>query len=272
MARAVAGSIKPERGNRTFLVLAVVVALIAAVLVFAALSGGGGGDESGSLAATVPVVVAAQEIPAGTRLTEEMLKVAPVSPETLLQGTSATAPALVGYVARYPVATGEQITLNKVGLDSEDEVGLSFIIPPGQRAIAASVTQVSSVGGLLLPGDRVDVIVVFRAIDEVIAEKVVTLFQNVEVLAVAQTAQEAVPPSQSAEEGEAASAEPLAQRPQDAVPQPQATTVTLALTPEQTQLLALVQEKGNVWLSLRPFGEENQVELDESTLAPFTAP
>ncbi len=271
MARAVAGSIKPERGNRTFLVLAVVVALIAAVLVFAALSGGGG-DESGSSVATVPVVVAAQDIPAGTRLTEGMLKVAPVSPETLLQGTSTTVPALVGYVARYPVATGEQITLNKVGLDSEDEVGLSFIIPPGQRAIAASVTQVSSVGGLLLPGDRVDVIVVFNAIDQIREEKAVTLFQNVEVLAVDQTAQEAVPPSQSAEEGESPSAEPLAQRPQDAVPQPQATTVTLALTPEQTQLLALVQAEGKVWLSLRPFGEETQVELDASTLAPFTAP
>lgn len=271
MARAVAGSIKPERGNRTFLVLAVVAALIAAVLVFAALSGGGG-DESGSSVTTVPVVVAAQEIPAGTRLTEEMLKVAPVSPETLLQGTSATVPVLVGYVARYPVATGEQITLNKVGLESEDEeVGLSFIIPPGQRAIAASVTQVSSVGGLLLPGDRVDVIGVFTATDQITDEKAVTLFQNVEVLAVAQTAQEAVPPSQSAEEGEAASAEPLAQRPQDAVPQPQATTVTLALTPEQTQLLALVQERAKVWLSLRPFGDEDQVELAESNLAPFTA-
>lgn len=267
MARTIAG-VRPERGNRAFLVLAVLSALVAAVLVFAALNRGG--NEGATSAAKVNVVVAGRDIPAGTRLTEETLKIAGVEPDALLQGTVADTAALVGRVTRYPVATGEQITLAKIGLQGETKEGLSFIIPAGKRALAVAVTQVSSVGGLLLPGDRVDVIAVFNATD-VGSERAVTLFQNIEVLAVAQVAQEPVPPP-STEEGEAAGDQPLAQRPQGAEPQPEATTVTLALTPEQAQLLAVAQEQGKVWLSLRPFGEESAVELGQSTLAPFRTP
>jgi len=276
MARAVAGS-RPERGKRVFLILAVLAALVAAVLVYAAVNRGGD-DGATSSPAMVDVVVAAQDIPAGTRLTEDMLKTAPVAPETLLQGTYTAVPPLVGYVARYPLAAGEQIAPAKIGLESEDEDALSFIIPAGQRAIAASVTQVSSVGGLLLPGDWVDVIAVFDPAEQGSSSRKqsVTLFQNIEVLAVAQEAQEPLPPAQtvnkSEEEGETAGEQPLARRSQDAEPQPNATTVTLALTPDQAQLLALAQEEGKVWLSLRPFGEEGQVELGPASLVPFTTP
>lgn len=100
MARTVAGGIRPERSNRTFLVLAVVVALIAAGLVFAALNRGGGDEQATSSGAAVDVVVAGQDIPAGTRLTEGMLKIAPVSSQTVLQGTYTEVPALAGFVTR----------------------------------------------------------------------------------------------------------------------------------------------------------------------------
>ena len=269
MARTVAG-IRPERGNRAFLVLAVMAALVAAVLVFAALNRGGEGGTSSAV--KVSVVVASQDIPAGTRLTAEKLKVAAMEPDAQLQGTVADVPALLGRVTRYPIATGEQITLTKIGLEEKNKEGLSFIIPAGQRAMAVSVTQVTSVGGLLLPGDKVDVIVVFNA-NQGASERAVTLFQNIEVLAVAQVAQEPVPPPQSTQEGEATGGQqPLAQRPQDAQPQPEATTVTLALTPDQAQLLALAHERGKVWLTLRPFGEGSAVELGSSTLNPFITP
>ena len=119
MARAVAGS-RPERGNRVFLILAVLAALVAAVLVYAAVNRGGS-EETTTSPAKVDVVVAAQDIPAGTRLTDGMLKTAPVAPETLLKGTYTEVPPLVGYVARYPLAAGEQIAPAKIGLEGEDE-------------------------------------------------------------------------------------------------------------------------------------------------------
>ncbi len=268
MARADAGS-RPERGNRVFLILAVVAALVAAVLVFAALSGGSG-DGPSSPAGTARVVVARQDVPAGATLTEEMLKIAPVAPETLLEGTYTTVTPLVGYATRYPIATGEQITLAKIGVQVRDEEGLSYVVPAGKRAIAVSVTQVSAVGGLLLPGDRVDVIAVFNAADAG-GDDVVTLFQNVEVLAVAQVTQEPLPApantQESTEEAEVAGELPLAQRPEDVQPQPNATTVTLALTSQQAELLAVAQDKTKIWLTLRPFGTTDVVVASEDITA-----
>jgi pilus assembly protein CpaB len=254
----------------------VLAALVAAVLVYAAVNSGGD-EETTASPARVDVVVAAQDIPAGTRLTDGMLRIAPVAPGTLLQGTYTEVSPLVGYVARYPLSAGEQIAPAKIGLEGEDEDALSQIIPPGLRAFSASVTEVSGVGGLLLPGDWVDVIAVYDPAEQGSSNSKhsVTLFQNVEVLAVAQVTEEPLPPAQvneSEAEGETAGEQSLAQRPEDAEPQPEASTVTLALTPDQAQLLALAQEEGTVWLSLRPFGEESQVELDPGSLVPFTTP
>jgi pilus assembly protein CpaB len=278
MARATARS-RPERGGRVFLVLAVAAAAIAAVLVFAALNSGGSDEEVKPSAGTVDVVVASGDIPAGTRLAEGNLKIAAVAPDMKLAGAYAAAAPLVDYIARYPIAAGEQITPAKIGLKEGKTNSISPIIPPDHRGMGVTVTQVSSVGGLLLPGDMVDVIGVFS--DEnhtagTTSRRAVTLFQNVEVLAVEQTPEELAPKAANAEkgdeEGETASETSVTQPPEDAEPQPDATTVTLALTPQQAQLLALAQEEGKVWLTLRPFGEEGAVELSQSTLASLIGP
>ena len=272
MARAMAGT-GPEKSNRLFLILAVVAGLIAAVLVFAALNDGGGGSETSS-AATVDVVVAGQDIPAGTRISEGMLTTASITPGSKLEGAYTSSAPLAGFVARYPISAGEQVTLGKIGLETEEKDGLSYVIPEGHRAIAVSVTKVSSVGGLLLPGDQVDVIAVFSDGQTGDGDPIaVTVLQNVEVLAVEQEAQELAPPpageeGEEGEEGEASG--DIAQRPEGVEPQPSATTATLALTPIQAQTLALVQQEAQVILSMRPFGEEEQVELGISTLIPLT--
>lgn len=256
MAKAVAG-IKRERNSRVFLILAGVCGIAFAVLAFVALNrGGDGGGKAG--AGDVEVVVAAQNLPAGTQLTQDELKVISVASDVKLEGSYAATGPLVGQITRYPVLAGEQITLAKIGVAAGEREDLSFIIPPGKRAMAVSVTQVSAVGGLVLPGDRVDLIAVTTDANGS-GQRVTTLFQNVEVLAVAQAAAErlpAPPPSaaETDEEAETADELTLAQRPADAEPQPNATTVTLALTPEQTEELSVVQETRRIWLVLRPFG------------------
>lgn len=272
MATTAAGSTS-QRTNWALLLLAVLLALVAAVLVFAALSKGGGEEETAA-PVTTSVVVVSHDIPARTKLTEEMLEVQQVPPDAALRnGFTATTP-LIGQVTRYPLVEGEQMTALKVGPQGQEEDdGLSFVIPAGRRALAVSVTEVTGVGGLLLPGDMVDVIVVLDEGD-VGTDKAVTLLQNIEVLAVAQEAQEPLPPAQAAADGETASQETraLGERPEDIEPQPNARTVTLAVTPEETQLLALAQEKGKLVLALRPFGEEDTLSLDDQTLLPLRTP
>ena len=196
-----------------------------------------------------------------------------VPPDAALRGGFSATTPLIGEVTRYPLVEGEQMTALKVGPQGQEEDGLSFVIPAGRRALAVSVTEVTGVGGLLLPGDMVDVIAVLNEGD-VGTDKAVTLLQNIEVLAVAQEAQEPLPPAQGTADEETASQETraLGDRPEDIEPQPNARTVTLAVTPEETQLLALAQEKGKLVLALRPFGEEDTVPLDDQTLLPLRTP
>ena len=271
MAGAIAG-IRRERNGRVFLMLAGVFALIFAVLAFVVLNGGDGGGKAG--VGDVKVVVAADNLPAGTRLTGDNLKVISVASSLQVEGAYSAISPLVGLVNRYPIAAGEQITLAKIGAQASERDGLSFIIPPGKRAMAVSVNQVSAVGGLLLPGDRVDVIAVTTEANG-LGQRVTALFQNIEVLAVAQAAAESVPPpapdaTEAGQEGQAASDPSLAQRPEDAVPQPNATTVTLALTLEQAQLLSTAQEASKISLALRPFGAIDVVVASQDIAAGTT--
>jgi len=265
------------RGSRGLLILALITGLVAAILVFVALNQGGGSDnaKTESAVTTSAVVVAKSDIAAGTEITAGMVEVIEV-PDSLLVGDAFTSTQLVvGEAARYPIAAGEQVTRARVGANAEGD-GLAFVVPAGMRAIAVSVDEITGVGGLILPGDRADVIAVISeqaGADN--PDRVVTVLQDVEVLAVAQSAQEPVP---AADEEAGAQAETdgasttSGQLPENAEPQPSARTVTLALTPEQVQLLALVQEKGSVYLSLRRFGDNAQPQLPVIDLSAILGP
>jgi pilus assembly protein CpaB len=173
---------------------------------------------------------------------------------------------------RYPLAENEQVTSLKIGVTKEDakDQGLSFVLPSGMRAFSITVSEESSVGGLILPGDLVDIIAIFQA-DLVGVDKAVTLLQNIEVLAVAQEAQEPIPPVQATQTATPVPSGTLGERPSDVKPNPSARTVTLAVTQDQAQLLALVQAQGDLALSLRAYGDRAPVSPTETNLLPYGA-
>ena len=268
-----------SRGNRGLLILALITGLVAAIVVFVALNQGGGGSDNAkpgsAVTTTSAVVVAKSDIAAGTEITAGMVEVIEAPNSLLVRDAFTSTQLVVGEAARYPIAAGEQVTRARVGANTEGD-GLAFVVPAGMRAIAVKVDEITGVGGLILPGDRADVIAVIS--DQAGADnpdRVVTVLQDVEVLAVAQSAQEPVP---AADEEAAAQAETdgasttSGQLPEDAEPQPSARTLTLALTPEQVQLLALVQEKGRVYLSLRRFGDNAQPQLPVIDLSSILGP
>jgi Flp pilus assembly protein CpaB len=90
------------------------------------------------------------------------------------------------------------------------------------------------------------------------------------VLAVAQKAQEPIPP-QATGTATPESSGTLGQRPSDVKPNPDARTVTLAVTEDQAQLLALVQSQGSLALSLRSFGDRAIVNPPETDLKQYGA-
>ena len=253
---------RTETRNRTMIVAAFVFAAIAAVLLFVTLrSGDGDGAATIAPVAMADVVVATQDISGNTKLTEGMIEVKSLPEDQLLAGVYTAIEAAVGLPVRYPLQAGEQVTASKVGLQAiADEKDLALVLDAGMRAFALSASEVTAVGGLLLPKNYVDVVAVFQT-DEGDIESIVTVLENIQVLGVAQEALEPVPANltdaESTENG-GGDTGIVGQRSDEVERQPGARSITLAVTPDQVQLLAGLQSQDNVelWLSLRPLDDE----------------
>jgi pilus assembly protein CpaB len=255
--------------NRRFIILAVVLGLLGAVLVYAAFSRGGSESSESSGTADSPVVVAKADIPARTRITAAMVEVRLVPADAVgLQAFTDPAKA-AGQITRFPIAANEQVLSSKVigpttGANAASR-SLSYTIPPGKRAFAIGTSDVAMAGGLVLPGDYVDIVVIHdvefsRAGNVETRENflVQTLFQNIEVLAVSQAIVDTVAEATPTANGQRV-------RNSEARPIPGAGTVTLALTPEQAQRIYLAESNGRIRFALRPFGEADERPVDYMT-------
>ena len=116
---------------------------------------------------------------------------------------------------------------------------LGMKTPVGKRAITAMVDRINAVGGMVTPGDRVDVIahLSIPSTDTTQTKTVtVTLFQNVLVLAMGTNTQTGTT---------------------DASANTPTIPVTFALDPQEAGLISFAQEHGHLQLVLRP-PQENQ--------------
>ena len=276
--------------NRRLLLLALAAGLVGAVLVYAAVSRGSDStDSAGSASSMVPVVTARIDIPPRTKITTDMVEVRQVAPDSRSELAYTDVADVVGRISRYPLATSEQILSTKVvSLASAAETGdsLSYVIPEGKRGISIQVNQVTSGGGLVLPGDYVDIIGVFDfefrdGDDEETEERYFAslILQNVEVLAVAQTVVDTPPEAGTTADGEAiaqvADGDGQRVRNTDADADPGATTVTLSVTLEQAQLLFLAEENAVLRLAVRAYGDSEVQDVPfvvETSLIPPNLP
>lgn len=144
---------------------------------------------------------------------------------------------LSGSIARAPLDAGDPIKRKKL-IKLENGGVMAAILPSGMRAISTPIRdQSNGVAGLILPNDRVDVIVTMRLKrrggrgDQVVSE---TVLKNIRVLAIGQ-------------KFEMKDGEKIAN----------GKSATLALQPRQAEILALAQSKGEIWLSLRSLADVN---------------
>jgi len=182
----------------------------------------------------VEVVVARRDIAEGTAMTPELLERALVPPKFIQPYATHRAADLVGKVTRVPIAKGEQVMTNKLALPERPLANtMAGLTPQGKRAITIGTDVLTAVGGFIRPGDQVDVLWTFQAPSPVRKGSellTVTLFQDVQVLAI-DTRMIGVD-----ENGEGGG---------------QVSMATLALTPQETELLLFAREQGQVALSLR---------------------
>ena len=157
-----AAAVGSGRTNRRFIFLAITLGLIGAVLVYVATNrdsstGGAGGE----VTPNTPVIVAKADIPARTTITAGMIEVRNVQADAKSALALGTTDEVVGQVTRFPIAANEQVTSSKIVSLAPGELAsdrsLGFVVPPGKRAIAVTVSPIVAAGGLVLPGDYIDV-------------------------------------------------------------------------------------------------------------------
>ncbi len=247
-------------GQRLALPLAALLGLLSAFLIFIALSQARGGGGGAADMPTVSVVVAAEDIPARTRITPEMVKVLSVPQDMASPKAFRQASEVVGKVVRFPIAAREQVTSDKlvettVNAETSRNPPLAVQVPPGKRAVSIKASEDTAVGGLVLPGDFVDVIAVFEiATGPEIQDKrnvSVVVVQNVQVLAIGQQVTNLPPGSANLPPEERVNL-------RNANADPGAKTMTLAVSPEEALALALAAEKGSLRVALRSFIDTNR--------------
>jgi pilus assembly protein CpaB len=176
-----------------------------------------------------PVVVAARDLSAGRSLSPGDLSLAQWPQMGRPAGAFASVQSLTGRVLKTPASQGEPLLPGKLAAKGLAG-GLSAVVPPGYRAMTVRVDEVIGVGGFVQPGDHVDVLVTVSL--GPYREDPVTriVLQDVKVLTVGEKVQE--------EKGRGAKKEKF-------------TVVTLQLTPDQGETLALAASEGKLLLGLR---------------------
>lgn len=210
---------------------------------------------------TVDILVAARNLPVGRIVRDDDLRWQPwpeqaVSADYITKGSDdgrSEVSEFVGSAVRVGMVGGEPVISSKV-FHRGDAGFLSGVLTPGMRAVTIAVTDSSGAAGFILPGDRVDVLMVFDiptedpttgdTSDRVISE---TALEDIRVLAIDQAV--------SMGTGEEGANETLA----DVVE-----TVTLEVTPNQAQALAVANQMGSLSLSLRSRVEGEISEIPRS--------
>lgn len=173
------------------------------------------------------VVVAATQVGPATSLSGPQLKTEVWHQEKAPPGSFGNLQEVLGRVTATSLTPGELVTENK--LTPRGTVpGITALLSPDQRAMTVKVDEASGVAGFLMPGDRVDVVVIIDKGEYDKDPLAKILFQDLKVLGTGQK---------------------MESRPGD---KPQVVpTVTLEVSPEEGERLALAAQEGRISLVLR---------------------
>jgi len=174
------------------------------------------------------VLVAASDMDLGAEVRREDLRAIQWPADAVPMGAFSNPDELVGRGLIQPVTQNEVFLPAKLA-SKEAGAGLPPIITEGYRALSVRVNDVVGVAGYVLPGTRVDVVCTASPTSQPQDATSKVVLSNVQVLT-AGTRME-----QDQEKGK-----PM-----------QVTVVTLLVTPEQVERLALASTEGKIQLALR---------------------
>jgi pilus assembly protein CpaB len=186
------------------------------------------------------IAVAKVAIPLGTKIIPEQLMMVQFPKDSTPDGAFSSPDKLAGRVAVTNIGAREPITEARLAPEGSAG-GLSAAIPEGYRAMTVKVDDVVGISGFIMPGTNVDVVVVIDPEEKINQDPISKIvLQNIRVLANGQNID----------------------RPEDQREANSVKAVTLQVTPEQAEKLALASAEGKLQLVMRNSTDQG----DEQTL------
>jgi pilus assembly protein CpaB len=221
-----------KRKSFMLLGVAVAIALVTSFLIYRMLP-----KQTNANAATVqtqPVAVALTDLGWGKVLAKEEMKTVPYPKDYVPPGSFSDPNELVGRVLLYPVKASEPIFESRLAPRTIKTGGVAAVISAKKRAVAVKVDKIIGVAGFISAGNRVDVLVTLAS-GKISAPVTKTVLENVLVLAVGPDL-------------EKKGKEPS---PTD--------VITLEVTPEEAEKLALAATEGKLQMALRNYNDNEDV-------------
>jgi pilus assembly protein CpaB len=175
----------------------------------------------------VNIVLSARNLPVGAVVTDRDVKLVAWPGDALPSGYIRSMKDAVGRGVITAVAENEPLLAAKMSTKDAGG-GLPIIIRDGMRAVSVRVDEVIGVAGFVIPGTRVDVMLTLDKSPSRPQALTKTLLQNVQTLAAGQSVT----------------------RDKEGKPQT-VTVITLLVTPDDGELLALAAKEGRLQLALR---------------------
>ena len=193
---------------------------------------------------TQPVVVAAVDLTWGTSLTGDMVKVVPYLKESLPGGYYSDVSGVNGRTIIYPVKAGEPIFESKLAPTTVSMGGVAALVSPKKSAMGVKVDKVVGVSGFIHPGNRVDVLVTLSKNERANSPMTKIVLENILVLATGTELEKTGKQEKPA----------------------QVDVITLEVTPEEGERLALAASEGKLQLALRNFTDTDSSQTRGSTI------
>jgi pilus assembly protein CpaB len=183
------------------------------------------------------IYVALVDVPITERLSAKTIKLEEWPIDKIPEGAVTKFEDIDGRRPIQPLYAGEPILYRKL-IDSDTPFGASERIPKGMRVTSVKVTMDSAASGLILPGDRVDILVYLRRLGGVNSPSTKTILTDVTVFAVNEQINR-----ETDGDGSVIHAK----------------TVSLLVRPDQVERLMLASELGKLRLSLRRNDDDTEV-------------
>jgi pilus assembly protein CpaB len=183
-----------------------------------------------------PVVVAVQDIPARTKVMRELITLTAYPKDLIVAGAITDPEEAEGRITLSRIRAKDQIRSSDLVAEGQGP-SLGYVIPKGMRAIAIQAGEVMAVGTAVKPDDRVDILATYTH-PVTRQETTQMILQNVLVLAVNR--------GQTDPQGKEGAN----------------TSITLAVKPEEAELLTAADRAGALRVALRP--------VQDKTIIPST--